>query len=913
MTWESPDRRTILKSIPAGVFSALAATTATASNSNPTPSSTDRIGPLLIEKDEDSGFNFPYYLYSPSNVREKPLLVEPVNSGPCNDDFQTDLDAAEELVLSGVPRQISDELRIPLIVPVFANPCSGGFWNTFIQTLDTGTMNIDSGRFERIDLQLLAMVDDARQRLASGVVDLPEEIMMNGFSATGNFVNNFAVLHPERVASITAGAINGMATLPREQVRGQTINYQIGVNDIETLTGSSFNKEAWQEVPQLCYMGEAERSPNDDTLPYRDIWSQEQARVARSVYGNNMQSERMVYSEAIYHEADAPGRFEVYDNTGHSYSDRIVNDVISFHRHHNEIESGTFTETPAGGMDHVSLDVLVTPDNAETLVARVLVNNSDVTVEPVPVRPNVPNDLTIELTEPLTVDDTVTVAVFESGDNQLSEARLTLESRVNAEARFATEPKAENTTVEVSCALSEAFGSSAVLSLVPAGSGRFWQRRIRLKTLTPGDSGTDTFELETSNEGIPIEPGDEVELWLIPEGHQVPERAIAIDTVNVENEGSETATGQLQASTCDEDLNHDAVNVEFAQRPTVGDSTVDIEYTVDSSFGQRAHVRLFPETGGGQWGEGLDFIEAGRSGVKTYDIPSNLLTVGEPVEVRAFPGDWRTLDDAIATNCAIVAGIEFVNPPLTGDSEVVIRYAYPEQIAGEGHVDLMINDSVVSTIEGIQPGTFERRTIYIDDIAGGVDVSAQLRVPDGDSIDTAGLTTRPDEYVSLDIPDTPTQFDQSLAVEYELSANHDVERFSMLRLYTESSSSWGILLDQVHPGDSATETLEISADEPGVPFRQGDEIEIALVDWDDPYAIRPLAKTTVTVADAEREEAENRINPQVQRFDTNDLDGIQFEELLNAIDAYTTGQEIGGEPVAFRDILTLIGTFSSDS
>jgi hypothetical protein len=150
-------------------------------------------------------------------------------------------------------------------------------------------------------------------------------------------------------------------------------------------------------------------------------------------------------------------------------------------------------------------------------------------------------------------------------------------------------------------------------------------------------------------------------------------------------------------------------------------------------------------------------------------------------------------------------------------------------------------------------------------------------------------------------------------VEYELSADHDVERFSTLRLYTESGSSWGILLDQVQPGDSGSETVEISVTEPGVPFNQGDELEIALVDWDDPYATRPLAKTTVTVADAEQEEVGDRINQKIQRFDTNAQDGIQFEEVLNAIDAYTTGQEIGGEPVAFSDILFLIGTFSRDS
>lgn len=849
-----PSRRTVLRSLTAGALGTLTVSPATASTLD-IRSSADGLGPTLIERDDEAGFSFPYYLYAPPEPRAKPALVEPVNSGACNDDFQTDLNAAQRLVSGGVPRQISDELRVPLLVPVFANPCSDAFWNRFIQTLDTETMHIDSGRFERIDLQLLSMVDDARRRLADAGLDLPETIMMNGFSASGNFVNNFAVLHPERVASVTAGAVNGMATLPRSEAMGRTVNYQIGVADLESLTGSAFDEAAWQEVPQLCYMGEDERSPNDDTLPYRDVWSEEQAQLARTVYGDDMQSERMVYSDAVYHAADAPGRFEVYDDTGHSYSDRIVNDVVSFHRQHNEIESGSFTETPAAGMEQLSIDVFVAPDDADRLVARAFVDGTDVTADPVRVLPDVPNQLSIELTTPLAVDDTVSVGLFEPGDEQLSAARLIVETTVTAEARFVTAPEPGDTTVEVSYALSESADSSAVLSLVPAGSGQYWQRRIRLVNVRPGEGGTETFKLDTGNQGIPIESGDEVELWLIPSGNQVPERATAIETVSVGDGASESTTEQLQASSCGETLTHDAVDVQFARRPTGGDETVEIEYAVEESFGQRVRIRLFPETGGGQWGEGLDFVDAGSSGVESYDIPANLLTVGETVEIRAFPADWSTLDDVIATDCALVSGVRFERPPSTGDSEVAVRYAYPDAVPGEGRVEVVIDDTVVSAVENVQAGTLERRTIGVDPIPGGVDVSVRLRTSNGERIDSAGLTTRPDGYASLRVADGPAAYDRSLSLEYGLSAAHEVERFCTLRLYNGSSSSWGILLDRVQPGDSAAKTVEISVDEPGVPFAEGDELEIALVDWDDPYATRPLAETTIAVGETVENEA----------------------------------------------------------
>lgn len=62
---------------------------------------------------------------------------------------------------------------MPLLVPAFPNSTDGDFYDRFIQLLDTETVHISSGDYERIDLQLIAMVDDARSRLADEGIDVP--------------------------------------------------------------------------------------------------------------------------------------------------------------------------------------------------------------------------------------------------------------------------------------------------------------------------------------------------------------------------------------------------------------------------------------------------------------------------------------------------------------------------------------------------------------------------------------------------------------------------------------------------------------------------------------------------------------------------------------------------------------------
>jgi hypothetical protein len=126
-------------------------------------------------------------------------------------------------------------------------------------------MRIEEGALRRVDLQLLAMIDNARERLSDGNRVVPESVLLNGFSASAAFVNRFTVLHPERVCSVSAGGVNGIVTLPVEENEPDSElefaaqlppNYPVGVADVSSLTGEPFDEAAFGETNQFVYMGE---------------------------------------------------------------------------------------------------------------------------------------------------------------------------------------------------------------------------------------------------------------------------------------------------------------------------------------------------------------------------------------------------------------------------------------------------------------------------------------------------------------------------------------------------------------------------------------------------------------------------------------------------------------------------------
>ncbi len=240
-----------------------------------------------VEAAPELGFNFPYLLSSPASSQVNVttfLLVEPNNTGHDSDQFADHVRAAKKLVEHGIGAEVSQRLGIPLLVPVFPR-----FEDVYTHMLNRRARLAERNGLHRIDLQLVAMVNDAKTRLADHGVKTNEKVLLTGFSASGAFVNRFTVLHPDIVQAVASGAVNGMLMLPVDTLDSQPLPFPIGVADIATFTEKPFQFDAWKQIPQFIYMGQDD---TNDAVKFDDAYTQEQREIIYRLLGERMVPDR---------------------------------------------------------------------------------------------------------------------------------------------------------------------------------------------------------------------------------------------------------------------------------------------------------------------------------------------------------------------------------------------------------------------------------------------------------------------------------------------------------------------------------------------------------------------------------------------------------------------------------------------
>jgi hypothetical protein len=84
-------------------------------------------------------------------------------------------------------------LGSPILVPAFPRDT---------QALDRDTLLARDVPLQRIDLQLIAMISDAHQRLAKRGLRVKAKVFMWGYSAAGTFTSRFVALHPQMIQSL---------------------------------------------------------------------------------------------------------------------------------------------------------------------------------------------------------------------------------------------------------------------------------------------------------------------------------------------------------------------------------------------------------------------------------------------------------------------------------------------------------------------------------------------------------------------------------------------------------------------------------------------------------------------------------------------------------------------------------------
>ncbi len=281
---------------------------------------------------ENSGFNFPYYLYLPEGISEETkltLIVEPNNSGFASDDLDEHSEKAKRQVTKDyyLGNYVARKLKYPLLVPVFPRPKEQ--WKIYTHALDRDVIVQKDNALERIDLQLIAMMEDAKKRLADEGYTITEKVLMTGFSASATFVNRFSIIHPEKVLACAAGGLNGLLMLPVNEIRGYQLSYPVGTSDFEANFGKPFDSVGFYNLPQFLFMGEMDEN---DAIPFEDGYDPEEREVIYTVLGQEMQPARWNNCTEIYQDHQVNAQIKTFTGIGHEHPEHVKLEIVEFFR-----------------------------------------------------------------------------------------------------------------------------------------------------------------------------------------------------------------------------------------------------------------------------------------------------------------------------------------------------------------------------------------------------------------------------------------------------------------------------------------------------------------------------------------------------------------------------------------------------
>lgn len=253
------------------------------------------------------------------------MLVEPNNTGKLSDSIEVHKQYAIDLAsASSVGNNISTELKIPLLVPIFPRPASKPL--TYTHALDRDVMLEKSAELKRLDLQLLEMINDCKNVLNTLNIVVANKVFMSGFSASATFTNHFSFLHPDKIQALAIGGFNGELMFPHNNINGVKLNYPIGTNDFEKLFKQKFDFEAYKSIPQFIYMGKLD---DNDAVQYDDAYNNKERKIINNIIGATVQK-RYIECQNVYKKSNINATFKTFEEVGHWTTSNINLEVIMF-------------------------------------------------------------------------------------------------------------------------------------------------------------------------------------------------------------------------------------------------------------------------------------------------------------------------------------------------------------------------------------------------------------------------------------------------------------------------------------------------------------------------------------------------------------------------------------------------------
>lgn len=269
------------------------------------------------------GFSYPYYIYVPANLAAKTqhtILVHPNNTGVLNDNLAVHEADVKKMMTRWA--KTADKIGVIFLMPVF--PRSATDWKYYTHALDRDSMIGDKAEYKRFDLQMIAMIDDARTQLKQKRIATDKRVLMNGFSASGMFTNRFTFLHPTRVKAAVVGSPGGWPIAPIEKYQDKALRYPLGIDDIKAVSGKKLDLKNLRKVPMFIFLGDKD---DNDSLPFGDGYEEQDKDLVFSLFGK-LPVDRWATISSLYKQAGLNAEFKLYPDIGHM-TDRKINGEIS--------------------------------------------------------------------------------------------------------------------------------------------------------------------------------------------------------------------------------------------------------------------------------------------------------------------------------------------------------------------------------------------------------------------------------------------------------------------------------------------------------------------------------------------------------------------------------------------------------
>jgi dienelactone hydrolase len=285
--------------------------------------------PLRIAAAPQKGFAYAYYLYVPPELREararkekQTILVLPNNTGKIDDAPEVhEADVQKRMAMS---REVASVLRVAVLMPVFPRPKTD--WQIYTHALDRDALITAKREYRRFDLQLVAMIDDARARLKKENLKFDRRVLINGFSASGMFANRFTFLHPTRVKAAAIGSPGGWAIAPVAEFKGKLLRYPIGTNDFKAVAGENLDLKNLRKVPLFLFLGDEDEN---DSVIFGDAYEEEDKNLIFELFGKTP-VERWAISKSLYEQSRLDAEFRLYPKVKHTVSPEMRADVRAF-------------------------------------------------------------------------------------------------------------------------------------------------------------------------------------------------------------------------------------------------------------------------------------------------------------------------------------------------------------------------------------------------------------------------------------------------------------------------------------------------------------------------------------------------------------------------------------------------------